>query len=338
MFSNKFLISITTMGFAILTNFLPAYEFRVSDHAFGFPIKQISLVGSFNSWSGEANKMVHEGSEFVSDIFLKDGQYEYKLFIIGEDGKDHWLLDPNCNNYTQDGNGGFNNALWIEDNQSVKPEGFEVFEWTASNAKTVFITGTFNDWNLEYMPLLKEDDGVFRCRINLPRPITYKYFVDDEWQAEQAGEGITFDEEFNNLRPTWEAIKSTNNPRANTIKDETKNSSPKKPDWAAYSLIGVEKEVEKSGSVMVYARSQNYPGCKIFEKEVLLHPDTQDLLEGRTIFFLNVKKDETTYLPTDLTIYRVPTLAYRKGKGPWEYLVITDKVRPDEIYEFLKKK
>ncbi len=52
----------------------------------------------------------------------------------------------------------------------------------APRAQKVFIAGTFNNWDTKAMPLIKDDNGVWRIKTSIaPGKHEYKYFVDGEW-------------------------------------------------------------------------------------------------------------------------------------------------------------
>jgi 1,4-alpha-glucan branching enzyme len=57
------------------------------------------------------------------------------------------------------------------------------FNLSAPQAKSVFLAGNFNRWNLSSHPLKKNKQGVWK--ISLPLDLghyEYRFFVDDEWQ------------------------------------------------------------------------------------------------------------------------------------------------------------
>ena len=59
------------------------------------------------------------------------------------------------------------------------------FSCHAPNAKTVFVAGTFNDWNPEVIPLYREPDGHWRTTLPLtPGHHEYKFIVDGQWCCE----------------------------------------------------------------------------------------------------------------------------------------------------------
>jgi len=52
-------------------------------------------------------------------------------------------------------------------------------------AKTVQVTGSFNDWSLEGLPLQRRQDGVWECRVKLNAgEHEYRYIVDGDWRSD----------------------------------------------------------------------------------------------------------------------------------------------------------
>jgi hypothetical protein len=108
--------------------------------------------------------------------------------------------------------------------------------------------------------------------------------------------------------------------------------------WRNYDPYAVEAAIEAEGSALVYARSSTFSGCVDFERAYLLIPSAQPLLAGRPTFFLNVNLPGNGRFASDMGIYKVPTLAFRRKGGAWEYLVINSDVSPQDIYQFLRKR
>ena len=61
------------------------------------------------------------------------------------------------------------------------------FSLKAPEAKSVYVTGSFNDWSLDENCRMNNNDGVWSLKVNL-RPGTYKYqfIVDGKWQEDPA--------------------------------------------------------------------------------------------------------------------------------------------------------
>lgn len=64
----------------------------------------------------------------------------------------------------------------------MKPIKFSCF---APDARSVFVAGTFNDWNPGTLPLDRKKDGHWRTTVPLPPGHQeFKFIVDGEWCCE----------------------------------------------------------------------------------------------------------------------------------------------------------
>jgi chromosome partitioning protein len=69
--------------------------------------------------------------------------------------------------------------------------GATAFVLKAPQAKSVYVTGSFNDWSLDETCRMYNNDGVWTLKVNL-KPGTYKYqfIVDGKWQEDPANTSI----------------------------------------------------------------------------------------------------------------------------------------------------
>ena len=69
--------------------------------------------------------------------------------------------------------------------------GATAFVLKAPQAKSVYVTGSFNDWSLDENCRMTNNDGVWTLKVNL-KPGTYKYqfIVDGKWQEDPANTSI----------------------------------------------------------------------------------------------------------------------------------------------------
>ena len=59
------------------------------------------------------------------------------------------------------------------------------FSCYAPEAKTVFLAGSFNEWNREATPMLRQKDGSWAVSLKLPAGhYEYKFAVDGDWCCE----------------------------------------------------------------------------------------------------------------------------------------------------------
>ena len=57
------------------------------------------------------------------------------------------------------------------------------FNLSAPQAKSVFVAGNFNQWNLSTHPLKQDKKGVWKISLPLgPGRYEYRFLVDGEWQ------------------------------------------------------------------------------------------------------------------------------------------------------------
>jgi 1,4-alpha-glucan branching enzyme len=57
------------------------------------------------------------------------------------------------------------------------------FSLSAPQAKSVFIAGNFNQWNLSAHPLKRDKKGVWKISLTLgPGRYEYRFLVDGQWQ------------------------------------------------------------------------------------------------------------------------------------------------------------
>ena len=70
--------------------------------------KKVCVAGSFNNWHAAALPLKPRGDEWVGEVKLAPGRYEY-LFVV--DGR--WLPDPAARETVPNPFGGFNSLLSV---------------------------------------------------------------------------------------------------------------------------------------------------------------------------------------------------------------------------------
>ncbi len=142
-----------------------AYLFRLK----GFTnAKKVALAGNFNDWKPEELLMKKTADGWQLPFVLGPGNYMYKFIV---DGK--WITDP-AKASMDDGKGNQNTFLVIKPN-------YRFFLRGHKNSKKVSVTGDFNDWNQEVLPMQKTEDG-WIADIFLGRgKHKYKFIVDGHW-------------------------------------------------------------------------------------------------------------------------------------------------------------
>lgn len=72
-----------------------------------------------------------------------------------------------------------------------KPDRKIAFTFHAPEAKEVYLTGEFNYWSTNSLPMRKDKDGIWKTEIKLPPGrYEYKYFADRTWVEEIPGEEV----------------------------------------------------------------------------------------------------------------------------------------------------
>ncbi len=77
---------------------------------------KVFLAGTFNGWNAEATLMTKEGAEFVIDLLLPVGEYQYKFVADGQ-----WITDENAARFNPDGYGGQNSVVVVDDSFEAVP-------------------------------------------------------------------------------------------------------------------------------------------------------------------------------------------------------------------------
>jgi hypothetical protein len=135
----------------------------------------VLLSGSFNGWSTNELVMNKTADGWELPYVLAAGNYEYKFIV---DGK--WMPDPD--NPATTGTGEFiNSCLTFKPNYT-----FVLSQFT--EAKTVFVTGSFNGWREDGYQMFQKD-GMWTLPVSLkPGKYTYKFIVDGRWLIDPANE------------------------------------------------------------------------------------------------------------------------------------------------------
>ncbi|RVU02947.1 hypothetical protein EOD41_03145 [Mucilaginibacter limnophilus] len=108
--------------------------------------KKVQLSGSFNKWTTSQGLMLKTDSGWIKDIKLSPGIYAYKYIINGR-----WTHDIFNQQSEDDGYHGYN-SIYFRYNYTFKLPGY-------LNAKSVAVTGNFNNWEADDIPLRKTKTG-----------------------------------------------------------------------------------------------------------------------------------------------------------------------------------
>ncbi|MDT7832986.1 hypothetical protein RQM59_11380 [Flavobacteriaceae bacterium S356] len=162
-------IDYYTYNFKILL----AYPSKKGNYTFRLPgynrAKKVILSGSFNKWDEDDFKMNRTENGWELTLQLKPSYYEYKFIVDGE-----WMEDPENKNKAINEFGGFNSCIDIKKNVSFILEKFK-------DAKSVILTGSFNDWDETLCPMKKTAKGwIYTIQLSAGKH-HYKYIIDGKW-------------------------------------------------------------------------------------------------------------------------------------------------------------
>jgi 1,4-alpha-glucan branching enzyme len=129
----------------------------------------VELMGSFNGWKRKELIMARTSTGWELPYFLGTGNYEYKIVV---DGK--FITHPGNPIVTNKNAKDANSFLVIDPNYTFILKGF-------SNARSIYLTGDFNNWNELSLPMTREGN-VWKVAVNLSLgKHLYKYIVDGKW-------------------------------------------------------------------------------------------------------------------------------------------------------------
>lgn len=129
---------------------------------------KVVLAGTFNNWNEQELMMERIGGRWELAVVLPEGRHEYKFIVDGQ-----WMPDPD--NLFQAGEGDYTNSVfYFKPNYTFQLRNHQ-------QAKTVYIAGSFNDWN-ERSHAMEFSNGIWTFPIYLNKgKHTYKLIVDGKW-------------------------------------------------------------------------------------------------------------------------------------------------------------
>lgn len=136
---------------------------------FGFKdAKTVILSGSFNQWATSGLELIPSESGWKISLKLAHGKYYYKFIVDGR-----WISDPENYQSEPDGHGGKNSVVFVTN--------YELRLCGNLGAASVFVAGSFNNWNQQQCKMTRDDSGwvlpVFLC----DGKHNYKFIVDGQW-------------------------------------------------------------------------------------------------------------------------------------------------------------
>ena len=151
-------------------------------------LESVSVAGTFNNWDMKKNVMKKNKNDvwFVV-ISLQKGKIEYKFVLNNKD----WTHDPlNKNKIKDTYGGGFKSIFEIKKGASlggININGNKVtFKYMAPDADSISLAGSFNEWNLNANPMIKDANGFWIIELELiPGYYQYKYVINgNDWKVD----------------------------------------------------------------------------------------------------------------------------------------------------------
>lgn len=148
--------------------------------------KQVILSGSFNDWNEQDIKMLKVGNEWKIRLKITPGIYEYKFIVDGE-----WMTDPDNPYSVQNQHYTFNSILVVGKEEQFFLKGYK-------DAKTVALSGSFNNWDTKGVRCIKTKEGWKVTQKLPPGKHFYKFIIDGHnWIIDPANELQERDDDFN---------------------------------------------------------------------------------------------------------------------------------------------
>lgn len=148
----------------------------------------VTIGGTFNNWDMNKNQLKkNKNNIWYVIIPLQKGKIEYKFIV---DGKE-WKEDPMNKNKLEDTyGGGFKSVMEIKTGVNlggVMINGKKAFfKYYAPDAASVSLSGSFNQWNINSNPMIKDTEGFWTIELELiSGKYLYKYVVNgNNWVSD----------------------------------------------------------------------------------------------------------------------------------------------------------
>ena len=156
--------------------------FRLKDYQ---DAKQVILAGSFNKWDENHFKMEKTENGWELSLQINPGVYEYRYIVDGE-----WIDDPGNPNKVKNEFDEYNSVIDVTKSVTFNLNGFQ-------DAKTVVLSGSFNDWSETAFKMKKTDNGwTYKVWLSGGKH-HYKFIVDDQWLVDPDNTVKEYDEDGN---------------------------------------------------------------------------------------------------------------------------------------------
>jgi Glycogen recognition site of AMP-activated protein kinase len=132
---------------------------------------KVMLAGTFNKWNPDDLPMTRTDSGWIALVKLSPGKYWYKFIIDNE-----WTID-NDNRLNENDGRGNTNSVFYYTNVVFRLQGY-------TNAKKVFLAGSFNDWQTGEFGMNKTAAGWELPVYLADGTHTYRFVINGNWFAD----------------------------------------------------------------------------------------------------------------------------------------------------------
>ena len=146
------------------------YLFKLDGHT---SAREVILTGSFNGWNRAELAMDRTEKGWQLPYVISPGNYEYKFIVDGD-----WITDP-ANPITTGSGDKINSFIALKANHLFELSKFQ-------DAKTVIVTGSFNNWNTQGYKMIRKDAKWILPIYLSPGKYIYKFIVDGTWIIDPA--------------------------------------------------------------------------------------------------------------------------------------------------------
>ncbi len=131
--------------------------------------KKVVVTGNFCNWNPRGLALKKIAGGWSLPIYLREGTYAYKFVVDNQ-----WITDPANKDVRKDGSGNLNSFVSIGEPYLFKLYGFP-------QAKSVVLTGSFNNWNRGEILMQRTDFGWQIPYVIPAGNYEYKFIVDEKW-------------------------------------------------------------------------------------------------------------------------------------------------------------
>ncbi|RYY35508.1 MAG: hypothetical protein EOP46_09775 [Sphingobacteriaceae bacterium] len=135
----------------------------------GYPnAKKVCVAGNFNNWKPDNIYLKKHNNNWLLQLTLKPGNYQYKFIVDG-----NWITDPANTCYAVEG-GITNSFIAVDPTYTFRLKGY-------AKAASVRVAGSFNDWNPDQYTMCRNANEWY---LSMKLPLgknRYKFLVDGKW-------------------------------------------------------------------------------------------------------------------------------------------------------------